>query len=100
MLEIIDRIKLGGQRLGKTLVFVTVEGNMRRVFLFSSDSLITSHYDQVYAYYAYEQRITDEWISTYEGIMHHKFIINTLKSYLKNPEANIFAVQQHGMFIF
>lgn len=67
-------------------MFVTNDDEMMRVFMFSSDSLVTSLYDQLYAYYAYEERISDKWVSTYEGVMHHKFIINILKAYLKNPE--------------
>jgi hypothetical protein len=34
------------------------------VFLFSADSLIISHYDELYAYYMYEERISDEWLAT------------------------------------
>ena len=73
---------------------------MRRVFMFSSDSLVASHYDQLYSYYAYEERISDKWISTYEGIMHHKFIFNILKTYLHNPEATFHSVEKHAVFIF
>lgn len=98
--EISDKLKFGGQRLGKTIVFITISDEMRRVFMFSSDSLVISHYDQLYSYYAYEERISDKWISTYEGVMHHKFIINTLKNYLENPEATLYSVTNHAILIF
>lgn len=54
VLQIIDKIKLGAMRLGKTLMYISIEGNLRRVFLFSADSLIISHYDELYGYYSYE----------------------------------------------
>lgn len=54
VLEIIDRIKLGAMRLGKTLVYISIAGSFRRVYLFSADSLIISHYHEIYAYFSYE----------------------------------------------
>lgn len=57
--EIIDKLKLGAFRLGKTFLFISMDGNKRRVFLLSADSLIISHYDEIYEYFAYEERITD-----------------------------------------
>ena len=56
---IIDKLKLGAFRLGKTFIFVCMDGERRRVFLLSADSLIISHYDEIYEYFAYEERVTD-----------------------------------------
>ena len=76
--EIIDKLKLGAFRLGKTFLFVSTEGDRRRVFLLSADSLIISHYDEIYEYFAFEERISDEYVYTQEGIMHKKFVLNQL----------------------
>ena len=32
--------------------------------------------------------------------MHHKFIMNILKTYLYNPEATFHGVERHAVFVF
>ena len=99
-LVLIDKLKLGALRLGKTFIFVSVDGDKRRVFLFSADSLIISHYDEIYEYFAYEERIADDYVFTQEGIMHKKFIMNQLESYLPKPNDLICSIQSYGLVIF
>jgi hypothetical protein len=41
-------------RLGKTLIFITIVNNFRRVFVFSADGLVISHYHEIYSYFSYE----------------------------------------------
>jgi hypothetical protein len=41
-------------RLGKTLVYIEIVGDFRRVFVFSADSLVISHYHEIYGYFSYE----------------------------------------------
>jgi hypothetical protein len=49
----IDKMKLGSMRLGKTLIFITTADNFRRVFVFSADGLVISHYHEIYSYFSY-----------------------------------------------
>lgn len=82
------------------MIYVSVVGDLRRVFLFSADSLIISHYHELYAYFSYEERISDEWAMTQESANHKKFILNTLKSYFVNPSQVINLVTNSSFLIF
>lgn len=80
--EIMEKIRYGALRLGKTLIFISVDEGHRRVLLFSSDGLVVSHYYEIYGYFAYEERIKDLWLASQESVLHRKHIYNLLRSYL------------------
>ena len=51
--QLIDKIKLGAFRLGKTFLFISADHKTRKVMMLSADSRITPMFDERYTYYAY-----------------------------------------------
>ena len=86
MRDFMNGLRLGGFRLGKTVVCMSTSGEERRVFAISADSKLSPDYEESYQFFHFSENFKNGVFSGYSSVHSKDLIVNLLENHLKEKE--------------